>query len=421
MSAGRGSEAPKRSPMRARGIVVVSVGGAVLTMGTALIAGMGVRDAAPLAAVAGGSAAGAGLLGASAMFLFRRQSVGVQAILVALTSIAAVAAGALVASEAMFLSEHDLDALLVVLAASVTVGVVVSLVLGRRVGRAGVALRAATRKIGEGNLSSPVEPPPTREFADLARELEAMSRRLDEATARARRLEASRRELVAWVSHDLRTPMAGIRAMAEALEDGVVSDPASVARYHRTIKAETERLARLVDELFELSVIQSGALRLEMERVSLDELVSDALAAASPAATARGVRLQGRLDRRREAGPAPELELSPPEVARVLRNLLDNAIRHTPSDGSVWVETGVRGDEAFVAVADECGGIPEPDLARVFETAFRGETARTPADDGGAGLGLAIARGIVEAHHGGITVRNEGEGCRFEVRLPVRS
>jgi signal transduction histidine kinase len=195
----------------------------------------------------------------------------------------------------------------------------------------------------------------------------------------------------------------------------VASDPALVARYHRTIRTETERLSELVDELFELSVIQAGALQVKLEVVSLADLVSEAIAAEGPAARAGRVRLESRVDR------APlEIRLAPTHVGRALRNLLENAIRHTPSDGSVSVEAGVDRDEAFVAVQDECGGIPLPDLDRVYETAFRGGAARTPAGGGRAraGLGLAIARGIVEAHRGAITVRNLNGGCRFEMRLP---
>jgi signal transduction histidine kinase len=206
--------------------------------------------------------------------------------------------------------------------------------------------------------------------------------------------------------------------MAEALEDGLVSDPQSVRRYHETISMETERLAHLVDELFELSVIQAGALRLELERVSLGDLVSDAMSGTLPAAGARRVRVAGRL-----TDDAPlELWLDPREISRVLRNLLENAIRHTPNDGAVSIEAGVEGDHAYLAVQDECGGIPETEIGRVFEPSFRGGAARTPngnGDGAGAGLGLAIARGIIEAHHGRITVRNRTPGCRFEVRLPA--
>jgi signal transduction histidine kinase len=179
------------------------------------------------------------------------------------------------------------------------------------------------------------------------------------------------------------------------------------------MRIETDRLAGLVDDLFELSRINAGALRLQMERASLGDLVSDAIATASVTAESRGVRLQGRL-----TTEAPEVDLSVPDMARVLRNLLENAIRHTPSDGAVVVEAGVEDEHAYLSVADTCGGIPEPDIGRVFDVAFRGASARTP-DDGGAGLGLAIARGIVQAHHGQINVRNEGSGCRFTVRLPL--
>jgi signal transduction histidine kinase len=203
--------------------------------------------------------------------------------------------------------------------------------------------------------------------------------------------------------------------MVEALEDGVVEDPETVARYHRTMRHEADRLAGLVDDLFELSRIHAGALSLELERVSLDELVSDAIASVSIAAGAKGVALRGDVP-----GPAPVVELSTPEMARVVRNLLDNAIRHTPPGGLIVVDARLdgTGSAAEVSVTDSCGGIPEADLHQVFETAYRGDAARTPGD-GGAGLGLAVARGLVEAHKGQISVRNEGPGCRFTVRLPL--
>ncbi|MGH2704367.1 MAG: sensor histidine kinase [Actinomycetota bacterium] len=391
--------------------------GAVGVLATALasaILGLPAADAVQLAAIAGAASFLAGGLGAAILRALRGRSIVAQSIVVAMTSLAAVAAAALAAAQAMFLSRHDLSALIVVIFAGGSVGVMAALWLGHRVGEASRAIAGAARRIGEGEWHAVAGRADAAEFAALARELEEMSRRLEETRARERALEASRRELVSWVSHDLRTPMAGIRAMVEALEDGLVTDPDDVARYHRTLRREADRLAALVDDLFELSRISSGALRLQLERASLGDLVSDALAAASPVARAKGVRLEGRLN-----GPAPELELSPAEIARVLRNLLENAIRHTPSDRAVWVEAGVEDGRAVVTVADACGGIPESDLDRVFDLAFRGESARTHGADGGAGLGLAIARGIVEAHRGEILVRNEGPGCRFTIRLPL--
>ena len=215
------------------------------------------------------------------------------------------------------------------------------------------------------------------------------------------------------MSHDLRTPLAGIKALVEALEDGLAGDAATVARYHQALGVEVDRLGSLIDDLFELSRTQAGVLQLEFERVSLGDLVSDAIAGATPVAAAKGVRLVGRLD-----GPPPELQVSAPEVLRVLRNLLENAIRHTPPDGNVIVELGEDEAFAYVDVADDGGGIADADLERVFDVAFRNDPARTPGD--GAGLGLAIAKSLVEAHEGKISVRNDNGGARFTVRLPAR-
>ena len=251
----------------------------------------------------------------------------------------------------------------------------------------------------------------------LGRRLAAESVWADEVRQHERQLEASRREVVAWVSHDLRTPLAGMRAMTEALEDGVVSDPSTVHEYHRRMRGETDRMTRLVEDLFQLSRINSGALSLLLEPVSLSDIVSDAVSAATPLARARGVGLTA------DAAPLPEILGSESELNRVVRNLLDNAIRHSPERGVVTVRAGGDQGQVWLSVSDACGGIPAEDLDRVFDVAFRGEPARTPAADdrvtGGGGLGLAIARGFVEAHHGQIEVGNEGSGCRFLVRLPA--
>jgi signal transduction histidine kinase len=393
-------------------VPAIALVGALLTWIVAVIFEMSSADAVALSALAVSAAIGAGVVGAVVLWTLRSASIGTQVAVVALTSIVAVGAGAATAAGKMFFSAHDLHSLLVVLLPAGTMGIVIALLLGRRVARASAVLGDATRRIGEGEVVSSVDAP-AGEFADLARRLQETSEKLDAARRRERALDLSRRELIAWVSHDLRTPLAGIRAMAEALEDGIVDDAATVERYHRAMRIETDRLAGLVDDLFELSRINAGALRLQMERASLGDLVSDAIATASVTAQSRGVRLQGRL-----TTEAPEVDLSVPDMARVLRNLLENAIRHTPSDGAVIVEAGVDNEHAYVSIADSCGGIPESDIGRVFDVAFRGASARTP-NDGGAGLGLAIARGIVQAHHGQINVRNEGSGCRFTVRLPL--
>ncbi len=212
------------------------------------------------------------------------------------------------------------------------------------------------------------------------------------------------------MSHDLRAPLAGLQAMAEALQDGIARDP---ARYHRQIHAEATRLSAMVDDLFELSRIQSGALSLAVDLIEAGDLVSDTVASMEPLACSRGVRLMG------EATGSLLIQADGRELSRALANLVANAIRHTPQNGSVLVAAAAEADSVLMTVGDGCGGIPEGDLASVFDLAWRGTQARTPGADSGAGLGLAIVRGIVEAHYGRVSVVNAGDGCRFEIRLPV--
>ena len=395
----------------------VAIGAAGLGL-CAIVAAAGdvaAGDALQLVAYSFVGAAAAGLLAWALLHPLRGASVGAQTAVATLAPVLAVGIGVAWAASGMFIMSHDLWVLWIVLAAAGSAGLIVAVLLGRRVARATRSVGELARSLAERSAAPAGIGTPPQELADLAAELEATSRQLSDAQEQAAALERSRRELVAWVSHDLRTPLAGIRAMVEALEDGVVDDDASVARYHAAMRRETDRLAGLVDDLFELSRIQAGALSLDLELVALDELVSDAVAGASIAAAAKGVDVQGSV-----AEPAPVVRLSTPEMGRVVRNLLDNAIRHTPPGGSIHISAAVdeSGTAAEVAVQDGCGGIPEGDLDLVFETAFRGDAARTPGD-GGAGLGLAVARGLVEAHHGQISVRNEGDGCRFTVRLPV--
>ncbi|NUP66073.1 MAG: HAMP domain-containing histidine kinase [Nonomuraea sp.] len=341
-------------------------------------------------------------LGVWAMGRLRTRSIGVMLAVVVVVAVAATLAGVVAITMKMIIEGAVKDFVLSVVAVGGLVGLGVAFVLARRVVGESRRLVAAVRDV-------PFEAP-----RGLPAELQEIANTLEEAYARERALEGARRELVAWVSHDLRTPLAGMRAMAEALEDGVVTDRATVARYHGQIKLEVERLSAMVDDLFELSRIHAGALRLSRARIGLADLVADTLAGVEPLARAKGVVLTA------EAAAAVPVEADAGALGRALRNLVVNAIRHTPSDRAVVLRASVDSEGmACLSVTDCCGGIPEEDLPRVFEVAFRGEIARTPTSDGGAGLGLAIAQGIVEAHDGMIGVVNEGPGCRFEIRLPL--
>jgi|SRR5882757_6363917 len=242
----------------------------------------------------------------------------------------------------------------------------------------------------------------------VVRALRYRGAKLAASREREQALETSRRELVAWISHDLRTPLTGLRAMAEALEDGLVHDPSV---YYARIRTEVERLNAMVTDLFELSRIQAGVLALERSPMSVYDLVDEALGCADLLARERGVRLIGDV-----RDPLP-IEVDGRAMSRVLANLLANAIHRTPTDGAVAVAARREADQVVLSVSDGCGGIPADDLPRVFDAGWRGAGARaTPA---GAGLGLAIVRGIVEAHSGRTAVRNVPGGCRFEVVLPM--
>lgn len=362
-----------------------------------------------------GIALAASAAGFVALRFLAARSLATSMTVVAAVSVTATLAGVVVIAMEMFISREDLDVVLAVVVIAAIAGFAVALLLGRRVSAASRLLLGAVQEVGQGGRYRPPQEVLPAELAVLSEELETAHALLAEAWDRERALEVSRRELVAWVSHDLRTPLAGLRAMAEALQDGVVTDEPTVGRYHAQIHRETDRLTLMIDDLFELSRIHAGALRLCRERVGLGDLIDEALTSAEPLARAKGVRLHG------SAASRLPVFVDTAEVGRALRNLVINAIRHTPSDGAVEVLGDQDSGMATVSVSDSCGGIPAEHLSRVFDMAFRGAAARTPGPGEGAGLGLSIARGIIEAHSGQIAVRNAGGGCLFVVRLPLAS
>jgi len=372
-------------------------------------------DLWPVTYTVAGIALAVSAAGLVALRLLAARSVATILTVIAAVTVAATLAGVVVIAMEMFISQKDLDVVMAVVVIAGIAGFAVSLPVGRRVSAATRLLLGAVQEVGRsGEYRRPQAVLPA-ELAGLSDALATAHCRLAEARSRERALEASRRELVAWVSHDLRTPLAGLRAMAEALEDGVVTDRQTVGRYHAQIRKETDRLTLMIDDLFELSRIHAGTLRLSRRPAGLGDLIGEALTSAEPLARAKGVRLHGC------AAASLPVVVDAAEVGRALRNLVINAIRHTPSDGAVEVLGGEESGMATVSVSDSCGGIPAEHLPRLFDVAFRGETARTPGPGEGAGLGLSIARGIIEAHSGQIGVSNAGIGCQFVIRLPLAS
>jgi len=344
--------------------------------------------------------------------LMAGRSVGIMITFIAGVTVVASMAGVGVISDLM-LSSGDRTLMLELMAIAGLFGFVVALFVGRTITKRSRVLLADVQGVGENGVYIPPDKTLPAELAGLSDGLAAAHERLGRARARERALEASRRELVAWVSHDLRTPLAGLRAMAEALEDQVVTDPREVNSYHSQIRRETDRLSAMIDDLFELSRIHAGTLKLSRRLAGLEDLIAEAVASAEPVARAKGIRLTGSAVR------GMPVYIDSAEMGRAVRNLITNAIRHTPPEGTVEVLGEIVSGMACVSVADACGGIPPADLPRVFDVAFRGESARTPGPQEGAGLGLSIARGIVDAHSGQIAVRNVGPGCQFVIRLPL--
>ncbi len=321
-----------------------------------------------------------------------------------------------ISARLMFASSHDLAlaGVLLVFASGISVsfGYLVSSSLTRLVRQ----MVDGARLLSQGDFSARVKPEGRDEVAELAQAFNDMAHQLERAGEETARLEGARREFVAWVSHDLRTPLSALRAMIDAMADGVVKDPETVERYLRQCQTELDRMRDMIDDLFQLAQLDAGHMQMTMETCSLADLISDTLGSAAPRAAAKHVKVSGWVD------PAVDpVRLAPREIGRVLRNLLDNALRHTPEGGEIQLTAGLDGGAVAVSVSDTGEGIPPEDLPRVFERFYRGEASRSRDgfESSGAGLGLAIARGFVEAHGGRIWAESpSGQGTRVSFSLP---
>ncbi len=337
-----------------------------------------------------------------AVVLRRLPTVRLQLIALGLLAVALPLAAVSLAGVVMFSSGHDLTVLLVAVAAS-TAAIVGALVLARSIMRPIEQVRSAASAVAEGDLSARAPAEGAAELAELAASFNEMADTLESVFD-------ARRQLVAWASHDLRAPLASMQAMIEALEDGL----AEPERYLPAMREQVQTLGRLVDDLFELARIDAGALTLELREAALNGLVESCLRGVEAEAAARQIRLEAVID----AG-APPVRCAPEKVERVLYNLLTNALRHTPSDGSVAVVVEPLAAEVRVTVEDTGEGLAADAAKRMFDRFWRADRARTPGR-AGAGLGLAIARGLVEAQGGRIWAESRpGGGARVSFTLPA--
>jgi signal transduction histidine kinase len=320
-----------------------------------------------------------------------------------------------VTARLMFASEHDLllATVLLLFAAGIamSVGYFLSVALTDRI----VTLNGAALEIAQGDLSVRVPVTGNDEMASLAHTFNEMAAQLEAADRKQRELDTLRRNLIAWAGHDLRTPLASIQAIVEALADGVVEDPGTVDRYLHTAQREIRSLSLLIDDLFELAQLEAGGVPLELSPNSISDLISDSMESFSELADRQAVTLAGSVD----PGVDPVI-MDAQLIGRVLSNLLGNALRHTPAGGTVQVRAYRTAENVAVEIQDTGEGIDAGDLPHIFERFYRGEKSRSRAT-GGAGLGLAIAKGIVEAHGGQIGAESApGGGTCFSFLLPTQ-
>ena len=316
-------------------------------------------------------------------------------------------------AQMMFASQHDLLLAIVLLVFAGGMAMALGYFLSSTITDRVHQLRGAAEQLAEGDLKTRVPVQGRDEVAALAKTFNKMAEQLETADAKQRELEKMRADLIAWVGHDLQTPLASIRAILEALADGVVDEPETVKRYLNTAQRDVRSLSALIDDLFQMAQLNAGGFQLELEDSSLTDLVSDTLESFTELAARQNLTLSGSVD--------PNLDpvrMDTRRIGRVLNNLIGNAIRHTPAHGEVKVTAWRTNSGVEVSVEDTGEGIRADDLPHIFDGFYRGEKSRSRAT-GGAGLGLAISRGIVQAHGGEIKVESEvGKGSRFTFHLP---
>jgi signal transduction histidine kinase len=374
---------------------------------------MTMADVLRVVAVSAGIAVGVGLVAWVVLRRAARAPIAVHLVTIVVAAVASVTGGVLVAAQAMYLSEHDARIAITIAVTSGVVAVVAALLVGSQISRSARMLRAAAEDLGNG-IPVEVRPIAVGEFRAVLEELAGSDARLTAAREQIAQQEVTRRDLVTRITHDLRVPLAGIRAQAEALQDGLARDP---ERYIAQIVAQTDRVDAMVSDLFAVSQIDAGTLPLRRERVSLADVASDAASDLRPLAEAAGVGLDV------DVSDPGTVEADAGQLARAVANLLANALQHTPVGGGIRVEVGRDGDVVVLVVEDDGPGFAAGEVDRVFEAGWRGDTARSPHRidiTGGAGLGLAIVRGIARAHGGEATAGNRvAGGARVALRLPL--
>lgn len=373
----------------------------------------GAPDLETLALTVGASALAAWIFGYLSLGLLsavRWGALWTKIFIPSLIGVLTALASIVITAQLMFISSHDLILLSLLLVFAIGVSMPFALFAARSLADRVALFGRAAQSMADGRLDTRVQIQGTDEIDQLALSFNTMASRLEQANRLQTEAETARRQMIAAISHDLRTPLSSIQAMVEAIQDDVV-DEETTRFYLSQILDEAHGLTVLINDLFELSQIDAGALRLQLESSPAALLIRDALDTMQPKAISREITLDAARD-------CEDLNVfaDPSQIQRVLYNLVDNAIRYTPRGGTIRVYAVESGRDVVFSIEDTGRGIDEADLPHVFERFYRADRSRH--DDGGAGLGLAIARGIVEAHGGRIWAAASSSGGRFSFALP---
>ena len=316
-------------------------------------------------------------------------------------------------AQLMFASPHDLMLAIILLIFAGGIAMILGYFLSSTLTERIHVLKEAAEELAHGNLQTRVPVHGRDELAALALTFNLMAEQLQAVDQKQRELETLRRDLVAWASHDLQTPLASMRAILEAVSDGVVDEPEMVKRYLKTAQKDVMSLSALMDDLFQMSQLDAGGFPLNRANASLSDLVSDTLESFSELAYRESIKLEGKVE--------PNVDpvyMDTQAIGRVLNNLIGNALRYTAVGGEITVHARRTGTGVEVSVRDNGEGIQPQDVPHIFERFYRGEKSRNRGT-GGAGLGLAIAQGIVRAHGGEIRVESQiGKGTQFIFNIP---
>jgi len=317
----------------------------------------------------------------------------------------------------MFINQHDLILATLLLIFAGGISIAFGYFISNSITQDLRGLVLGAKKISNGDFATRVTVSGEDEVAQLAFAFNQMAARLEKAAEIERNLDEARRNLVAWASHDLRTPLTSLKVMLDAIADGIVNDPETVARYMKQSQNEVSRMSILIDDLFELAQLDAGYLDLDFQWISLSDLISDTLESFRAKANANSISLKGSI-----RDDVDLIWAAPDKISRVLDNLVGNALRYTPRGGSIYIEARLNNDQVLIEVHDSGSGIAPKDLPHVFDRFYRGEKSRTRNEkeqSSGVGLGLAIVKGLINAHGGEIWVNSEpGSGTTFWFTLP---